>query len=128
MARPPSRSINSAVSSIVSGRFISERCFFVDRPVQYTVAPAAPSSTAIPRPAPRVAPATNATLAASDVSMVCPFLLCCHCALEAAQQLSECNPNEGTDALCRDLCPLFDHRVSLLALHVSPIKPPNVMP
>ena len=31
------------------------------RPVTYTVAPAAPSSTAMPRPAPRVPPATTAT-------------------------------------------------------------------
>ena len=41
----------------------------VDRPVQYTVAPAAPSCTAIPRPAPRVAPATRATLPDSGPSM-----------------------------------------------------------
>jgi hypothetical protein len=31
------------------------------RPVQYTVAPASPSETAVPRPAPRVAPVTSAT-------------------------------------------------------------------
>ena len=31
------------------------------RPVQMTVAPASPSAAAIPRPAPRVAPATSAT-------------------------------------------------------------------
>jgi hypothetical protein len=33
----------------------------VVRPVTYTVAPAAPSSTEIPRPAPRIPPATSAT-------------------------------------------------------------------
>ena len=37
----------------------------VVRPVQYTVAPAAPSWTAMPRPAPRLAPATSATLPSS---------------------------------------------------------------
>src|SRR5439155_13686828 len=56
---------SSAVSSIVSGRLYSERCVRVVRPVRYTMAPAAPSSTAMPRPAPRVAPATNATLPSS---------------------------------------------------------------
>src|SRR5215213_7219074 len=61
MPRPPARSTSSAVSSIVSGRSYSERSSRVDRPVTYTVAPAAPSSTAIPRPAPRVPPATRAT-------------------------------------------------------------------
>ena len=40
----------------------------VVRPVQYTVAPAAPSWTAIPRPAPRVAPATSATRPCSGCS------------------------------------------------------------
>src|SRR4029078_12540968 len=33
----------------------------LERPVQYTVAPCSPSAMAIPRPAPRVAPATSAT-------------------------------------------------------------------
>src|SRR5215510_8305744 len=69
MPRPPARSTSAAVSSIVSGRFISERSERVVRPVTYTVDPAAPSCTAIPRPAPRVAPATNATLSARDVLM-----------------------------------------------------------
>jgi hypothetical protein len=36
------------------------------RPVQYTVAPASPSMQAMPRPAPRVAPATRATFPRSD--------------------------------------------------------------
>ena len=40
-----------------------------ERPVQYTVAPAAPSCTAMPRPAPRVAPATSATLPLRDCAM-----------------------------------------------------------
>ena len=62
MPVPPAASTSSAVSSIVSGRSYSERCARVLRPVQYTVAPASPSATAMPRPAPRVAPATSATL------------------------------------------------------------------
>src|ERR687890_33665 len=61
MPSPPASVTRSAVSSIVSGRSISERCSRVVRPVQYTVAPASPSATAMPRPAPRVAPATSAT-------------------------------------------------------------------
>ena len=40
------------------------------RPVQYTVAPASPSATAVPRPAPRVAPATSATLPSSGLVIV----------------------------------------------------------
>ncbi len=62
---PPARSTSAAVSSMVSGRSISDRPSAVDRPVQYTVAPAAPSATAIPRPDARVAPATSATLPSS---------------------------------------------------------------
>src|SRR3712207_4240365 len=61
MPVPPASVTSSAVSSIVSGRLYSDGCSRVVRPVQYTVAPAAPSSTAMPRPAPRVAPATSAT-------------------------------------------------------------------
>src|SRR5690606_2763287 len=59
---PPAAVTSSAVSSMVSGRSISDRCDRVDRPVTYTVAPAAPSSAAMPRPAPRVPPATRATV------------------------------------------------------------------
>src|SRR5882672_3164538 len=66
MPWPPALWTRDAVSSIVSGRFISDDWDRVDRPVTYTVAPAAPSCTAIPRPAPRVAPATRATLSSSD--------------------------------------------------------------
>src|SRR5215208_5859144 len=62
MPRPPAASTSSAVSSIVSGRSYSERRSRVDRPVHHTVAPASPSATAVPRPAPRVAPATRATV------------------------------------------------------------------
>src|SRR5437764_11219280 len=58
---PPSAVTSSAVSSIVSGRLYAERAARVLRPVQTTVAPASPSATAMPRPAPRVAPATTAT-------------------------------------------------------------------
>src|SRR6188472_3267420 len=61
MPCPPAAVTASAVSSIVSGRSYSDRWARVVRPVQYTVAPAAPSSMAMPRPAPRVAPATSAT-------------------------------------------------------------------
>src|SRR5262247_2058647 len=46
---------------MVSGRLYSDRRCRVVRPVQMTVAPASPSAAAIPRPAPRVAPATTAT-------------------------------------------------------------------
>jgi hypothetical protein len=69
MPRPPASSTSAAVSSIVSGRSISDRSVRVVRPVTYTVAPAEPSCTAIPRPAARVAPATRATLPSSDVLM-----------------------------------------------------------
>ena len=59
--RPPSAVTSSAVSSSVSVRpGVAGRPRTL-RPVQYTVAPAAPSMRAIPRPAPRVAPATTAT-------------------------------------------------------------------
>lgn len=51
---------SSAVSSMVSvARPTSLSLSRVVRPVTYTVAPAAPSWTAMPRPAPRVAPATR---------------------------------------------------------------------
>ncbi len=60
MPWPPSPVTSSAVSSIVSGRSYSERAERVVRPVQITVAPASPSAMAMPRPAPRVAPATTA--------------------------------------------------------------------
>ena len=62
MPSPPAAVTSSAVSSIVSGRSTSERCSRVLRPVAYTVAPASPSATAMPRPPPRVAPLTSATL------------------------------------------------------------------
>jgi hypothetical protein len=65
---PPAAVTSSAVSSIVSGRFIGERPDLVERPLPYTVAPSAPSSMAIARPQPRVAPATRATLPASGRS------------------------------------------------------------
>ena len=70
MPRPPAAETISAVSSIVSGRpalwcFEVFGCVRLLRPVQYTVAPASPSMRAIPRPAPRVAPATTATFPAS---------------------------------------------------------------
>jgi hypothetical protein len=69
MPSPPASVTRSAVSSIVSGRFISDRCVRVVRPVAYTVAPRRPNSTAMARPAARDAPATSATLPFSS-SMV----------------------------------------------------------
>ena len=71
---PPAAVTSSAVSSIVSGRSYSDRRSRVLRPVQYTVAPASPSATAMPRPAPRVAPATKATLPSSDPAMSAELL------------------------------------------------------
>src|SRR5438093_5731681 len=61
MAAPPAALIRSAVSSIVSGRPYGERLPRTLRPVQYTVAPDSARARAMPRPAPRVAPATTAT-------------------------------------------------------------------
>src|SRR5215831_693843 len=49
---------------MVSGRLYGDGLPRTLRPVQYTKAPASPSARAMPRPAPRVAPATSAT---------CPF-------------------------------------------------------
>src|ERR1700691_3213903 len=66
MPRPPAAVTSAAVSSIVSGRpgvgGLPRAGFLELRPVQYTLAPAAPSATATPPPAPRVAPATRAIL------------------------------------------------------------------
>src|SRR5437588_6680542 len=62
MPCPPAAVTSSAVSSIVSGRPRAAGRPRELRPVQYTIAPASPSATAIPRPAPRVAPATSAIL------------------------------------------------------------------
>src|SRR5713226_1651019 len=73
MPCPPRAVTISAVSSIVSGRrvwshgdtflapFLGRRFARVLRPEQYTVAPASPNASAVPRPTPRVAPATSAT-------------------------------------------------------------------
>src|ERR1700739_4901287 len=61
MAVPPAVLIIAAVSSIVSGRPYGDGLPLTLRPVQYTVAPASASARAMPRPAPRVAPATRAT-------------------------------------------------------------------
>src|SRR5262245_4970558 len=60
MPVPPALVTRSAVSSMVSGRSRSERALRVVRRLTYAVAPAAPSATAMPRPAPLVAPATRA--------------------------------------------------------------------
>src|SRR5215472_11764287 len=65
---PPAAAISSPVSSIVSGRPTSDGpATRLLRPVAYTTAPARASSTAIARPAPRVAPATSATRPASGL-------------------------------------------------------------
>src|SRR4029453_9260132 len=61
MPGPPSGVTRPAVSSIVSARSYSDRVDPVVRPVHTTVAPASPRAAAMPRPAPRVAPATTAT-------------------------------------------------------------------
>src|SRR5215217_4019108 len=59
---PPVAAMRSPVSSIVSGRPISDLpAARLLRPVAYTCSPARASSTAMARPAPRVAPATSAT-------------------------------------------------------------------
>src|SRR5437763_4567055 len=60
MASPPAAWIISAVSSMVSGLPYGDGLPRTLLPVQYTVAPASPNARAIPRPAPRVAPATIA--------------------------------------------------------------------
>src|SRR4029077_3604358 len=90
MPWPPACCTRSAVSSIVLGRLSSERCVRVVRPVQYTVAPAAPSSIAMPRPAPRVAPATSATLPLSTWLIIQLSLSRCR---------RELRPNESVFAL-----------------------------
>src|SRR3954452_18828595 len=65
MPFPPSSVTHAAVSSIVSARSYSDRWFAVVRPGQTTVAPASPSAAAMPRPAPRGAPATTSTFLGS---------------------------------------------------------------
>src|SRR5690349_5878301 len=62
MPSPPSSSIIAAVSPTVPG---SGPPSPVVRPVTYTVAPAAPSSSAMPLPMPRLAPVTTAILPTS---------------------------------------------------------------
>src|SRR3954469_11089247 len=62
---PPDALMIAAVSSIVSGRPYGDGLPLPLRPVQETVAPASASARAMPRPAPRVAPATRATRPAS---------------------------------------------------------------
>src|SRR5947208_3468950 len=71
--RPPAASTSSAVSSIVSGRFIGDADSRVVRPAAYTVAPSAPSSTAIARPHPLVAPATTTTLSCNGFVTPHPY-------------------------------------------------------
>src|SRR5687768_6524412 len=61
MPSPPALVTSSAVSSIVSARPTSDCWSRVVRPPTNTVAPTAPNSTAMARPAPRVAPVTTAT-------------------------------------------------------------------
>src|SRR4051812_29178047 len=62
MPLPPRAVTASAVSSTVPGRLSVVGLSFTLRPVTYTVAPRSPSVSAIPRPAPRLAPVTTATL------------------------------------------------------------------
>src|SRR5947208_2444746 len=61
MPRPSRFVTPSAVSSIVPGTLSVVGAPSTLRPLTYTVAPAAPSSRAMPRPAPRLAPVTSAT-------------------------------------------------------------------
>src|SRR3954469_20896683 len=75
MACPPASAIMAAVSLIVSGRLYGEGRPLTLRPVQYTVAPASPSARAMPRPAPRVAPATSATRPARGLRDDLPFVM-----------------------------------------------------
>src|SRR5262249_50080858 len=70
MPTPPRAVTRSAVSSMVSGRSISERPSRVLRPVTYTVAPTVPNSSAMARPAPRVPPATSATWSFNGCSVM----------------------------------------------------------
>src|SRR5262245_29233003 len=70
MPWPPAAVTSAAVSSIVSGRPGVAACPVVLRPEQYTVAPASPSMRAMPRPAPRVAPATTAIFPVSGFEEV----------------------------------------------------------
>src|SRR5688500_11659954 len=58
MPRPPARVTPSAVANTVPGSGASPSCW--ERPVTYTVAPSAPSASAMPLPAPREAPGTRA--------------------------------------------------------------------
>src|SRR5262249_31773109 len=55
---------------MVSGRRYGDGLPRTLRPVQYTVAPASPSARAMPRPAPRVAPATSAPCPCNGVGVV----------------------------------------------------------
>src|SRR5439155_3927940 len=55
---------------MVSGRRYGDGLPRTLRPVQYTVAPASPSARAMPRPAPRVPPATSATCPCNGVGAV----------------------------------------------------------
>lgn len=64
---PPAAMTRSAISSIVSSRSSGDRWSYIVRPVQYTVAPCVPSSTAVPRPAPRVAPLMSRTIPCIDI-------------------------------------------------------------
>ena len=59
---PPASVTSSAVSSTECGNSATAGRPRTLRPVTYTVAPSAPSATATPRPAPRLAPVTTAIL------------------------------------------------------------------
>src|SRR5919109_3208425 len=58
--RPPRSVTSRSVSSIVPGTLSVVGPRSTLRPDTYTVAPAAPSASAMPRPAPRLAPVTSA--------------------------------------------------------------------
>src|SRR5262245_8087850 len=108
MPVPPRAVTISAVSSIVSGRFPLAGLPRTLRPLQYTIAPASPSEQAMPRPAPRVAPATTATFPSSDFIQI-PLSRSC----PAYDLKPRCNPQ---NCLCVTWClgvfvaPQFEHQ------------------
>src|SRR5260370_15070647 len=70
MPRPPAALTSSAVSSNACGNSGTAGRPRVLRPVTYTVAPSPPSTTAMPRPAPLLAPVTRATLPSITVMTI----------------------------------------------------------
>src|SRR5258708_392409 len=86
---------------MVSGRPYGEGLPLTLRPVQYTVAPASPSARAIPRPAPRVAPATRAVRPASGLWNDLLFAMVVSC-LKLKRALSSVKVMHETRTVCRE--------------------------